>query len=464
MAMKVKLFLVFLFISIFCFLPAISFAEVCTSDIEGMNRSQLEAILAECEIEISQQKVILDSTQKQSTLLEQTIAETDYKIKVSELEIKARNIKIKQLGDNIFEKSEEISNQADKIEQIKNSVSSLIRDSSTLEQNSMPEILLSDSNLSDFLSDYNNYSVISKNLREISAQLYSLKSVNEKNKQDLEANQTQEEKMKFEQESEKRKSENYKAEKQDLLKYTKDQESLYEKSIAQKEVVRNEIRNRIFRTVGGNEMTFGEAVKLIEPYESSIGVDTALTLAILSQESGNNGIIGKNIGKCTYNQPAQNKDGTVMATAQTPSFLAIMRELDMDPNTTPVSCPIYTDGQYGGALGSAQFLPNTWWNVTAKTGYKNRIGKIVGSTVPSPFTNRDAFIGTGLYLKDSQDICQTAFSKTFDIWACSASKYYGGLSLKGSRLLSFMRSRYGYGSQVAAAAVQFRKDIDLLDN
>ena len=462
--MKVKLLIFFLFISFISFFPATSRAEVCTSDIEGKNRPQLEAILAQCEAEISEQKVILDSTKKQSSLLERTIAETDYKIKVADLEIKARNIKIKQLGDNIYTKSQEISDLSDKIENIKNSVSSLIRESSTLEQYTMPEILLSNNSLSEFLSDYNNYSVISKNLRGLSVEVRDLKLTNEKNKQELETHQTQEETMKFEQEKEKRQAENYKAEKQDLLKYTKGQESLYEKSIAQKEAVRNEIRNRIFRTVGGNEMTFGEAVKLLEPYESAIGVDTSLVLAVLSQESGADGMIGKNIGKCTYNQIAKNKAGTVMSDEQKPSFLFLMRELEMDPNTTPVSCPIYSDGQYGGALGPAQFLPNTWWNVNGKTGYKNRIGKIVGSSIPSPFTNRDAFIGTGLYLRDAKDICKTAFSKTFDLWACSASKYYGGMTLKGARLINFMYSKYAYGNQVAVRATQFMKDIDLLDN
>ena len=462
--MKVKLFVVFLFISIFSFFPSVSRAEICTADTEGKNRSQLEAILAQCEAEISEQKVILNSTKKQSSLLERTIAETNYKIKVADLEIKARNIKIKQLGDNIYEKSAEITDLNNQIGDIQNSVSSLIRESSTIEQYSMTEVLLSNSSLSDFFSDFNNYSVIGKNLRDLAYQLRDLKSSNEKNKQMLESHQTQEETMKFEQEKEKRQSENYKVEKQQLLKFTKGQESLYEKSIAQKEAVRNEIRNRIFRTVGGNEMTFGEAIKLLEPYESAVGVDTALILAVLSQESGIGGVIGKNIGRCFYNQTAKNKAGTVMSDAQKPSFLSLMRELEMDPNVIPVSCPIYADGQYGGALGPAQFMPSTWWNIVDKTGYKNRIGKIVGSSTPSPFTNRDAFIGTGLYLKDAQDICKNAFSKTFDLWACASSKYYGGLSLKGARLSSFMYGKYGYGKQVAVRATQFRKDIDLLDN
>jgi len=64
-------------------------------------------------------------------------------------------------------------------------------------------------------------------------------------------------------------------------------------------------------------------------------------------------------------------------------------------------------------------------------------------------------------LKDNQDRCKTSFTKRNDIWSCAASKYYGGLSLSGSKLKSFMR--YGYGSSVLARALQFEKDIATLN-
>jgi hypothetical protein len=258
-----------------------------------------------------------------------------------------------------------------------------------------------------------------------------------------------------EQEQEKKKTENYKVEKQQLLKFTKGQEAVYAKQIAEREKIRNSILNRIFKTASGQEIKFGDALKLIQPYESSIGVSSALILAVLFQESAVDSTIGKNIGKCTYNQASSCVVGkTVMSETQKPSFIALMNNLGLDPDKTPVSCAICRDGNYGGAMGPAQFMPQTW------SGISNRVSKIIGVSYPSPFVNLHAFVASGVLLKDNMTRCQTAFTKTWDLNSCSAAKYYGGLSLSGSKLSSFMYNKYGYGKQVADRAAQFQKDID----
>jgi len=407
---------------------------------------------------------VLETTKKTSSLLQGNITTLTSKIKTMALEIKSRNIKIKQLGDNINTKTGEIIKLSSRVDDIRESIAKIIRESVMLSNYTVPEILLSNDNLSGFLKDTDNYTIINSSLHQLSLELRGLKDETEQAKKDLENKQNKEETLKLQQEKAKRLNETYQTENQKLLKYTKSQEATYAKAIAEKEKVRTEIKNRLFRTVGGVEMKFGDAVKLLAPYEDVIGVDSALVLAILTQESSVDGVIGRNIGKCTYNQSAKNKNGTVMSNSQKPSFLAIMDELNMNADTTPVSCPIYQDGQYGGAMGPAQFMPSTWWNVETKMGYKNRVASVVGVSVPSPFVPRDAFVGTALYIKDAQRICYGAFSKTSDVWACAASKYYGGLSLKGSTLSKYMYNTYGYGHQVADRAAQFSKDIDLLNN
>jgi hypothetical protein len=343
------------------------------------------------------------------------------------------------------------------MEEIKKSISKMMKDSYDIGNISIVEAVLSSEDMSDLFKDIDDYSSINQRLRELIGELTGVKKDSESEKKNLEDRKTQEEKLKFEQDVEKRKLENYKKEKQELLKFSKGQESLYQASISEKERQKNQIRSRMFKTVGGQEISFGDALKLIQPYESTIGVSSALVLAVLFQESAVDNTIGKNIGRCTYNQPSSCVTGkTVMSDTQKPAFLSIMSNLGMDPDKTPVSCAICRDGNYGGAMGPAQFMPETW------NGISGRVSKILAVKYPSPFENLHAFTASAVLLKDNQDRCKTAFTKKSDIWACSASKYYGGLYLMGSRLTNYMY--YGYGASVAKRALQFEKDIDLLNS
>ncbi len=453
---------------IFFFFTHLSFvhAQAVTCDdsnLNGKTDQQLQAILDACDKEISAQKVILENTQKQSSALEAGIADLTYNINKTQLDIKAKTAKIKQLGDSVVQKAQYIAELSERMQNIRDSIGKMIRDTYASDNASLVDVLLSSKDLSGFFQDVDDYASINVKLQQLTEELTGVKKTSETEKKDLETKKAQQEKLKFEQEQAKKQAENLKKEKQNILAFSKGQESLYKKAIADKQKLQNQIKNRLFRTVGGNELTFGEALKLIQPFESTIGVNAALVLAILTQESSINGLIGKNIGKCYYNQSAKNSANSVMSPSQIPSFLAIMSEIGLNPNTTPVSCPIYSDGAYGGAMGPAQFMPSTWWNINTQSGYKNRVGSIIGSMLPSPFNNQEAFVGTALYLKDAQTICKTAFSRQSDLWACSASKYYGGLSLKGSRLSSYMYGTYGYGHQVAVRAAQFQKDIDTLN-
>jgi hypothetical protein len=145
-------------------------------------------------------------------------------------------------------------------------------------------------------------------------------------------------------------------------------------------------------------------------------------------------------------------------------FIDLMAEIGRDPATTPVSCPIVSDGAYGGAMGPAQFMPTTW-NL-----YKNRIASATGSNPPSPFNNLDAITATALYLEDAYGsssclqykadacrdygLCSAEESRTL-LERCAAAKYYAG-----GRWYTY---RWAYGEPVVERARQFQKDIDVLE-
>ena len=453
------------------FLTGVFFAQAnsdisCAQDsLDGKTDKELQLALEKCEKEIAQQKVLLNDKQVDSVEIEFDIAKLDYKINQAKTEIRRREIKIRQLGKSVVVKEKEIVSLSQKTDNMQASLAELIRKTDELDSYSLVETLLSNESLSDFFVDVDNFDVLKKELRVNLTEIKNLKDKTENAKEELEEKERNERGLKITKEAEKRKTASYKSEKKRLLNLNREEEAKYKQTIAEKEKIKNDIRTRMFRTVGGTEISFGDALSLVSPYEERIGVESALVLAVLFQESGANNMIGGNLGKCTYNQSAPNKSGTVMSDSQKPSFLAIMKELGMNPSTKPISCPIPRDGQYGGAMGPAQFMPRTWWDVKTGFGYKKRIARVLGIPTPSPFVNLDAFTGTALYLSDARDRCAgpNGFDNTFEIWGCTAAKYYSGLGSSGSRLARHMNPKYSYGYKVAKRAQAFQKDIDLLN-
>lgn len=448
-----------IFVLSFLFFPFITKAVTCDPNLNGKTEAELLAIEAQCNKEISDldQKINgAGGTKESATNLTKGINDLKNKIAKLQLEIKAKNAKIKQLGENINAKTQYIGQLSDRMTEIKKTIAKMLKDTYVMDDNTVVDMLLSSESFSNFFIDTDNYATINQQLQDLIVELGGIKKTSEDEKKTLEQRKEEEARIKFEQEKVQKTTESYKSEQQTLLSITKNKEAEYQKLIAEKEKLKNQIRNKLYKTAGGEEISFGDALKIIQPYESTVGVDSALILAVLFQESAVDSTIGKNIGKCTYNQasPCGVSGKTVMSDTQKPTYLKIMNDLGLNAETSPVSCPICRDGNYGGAMGPAQFMPVTW------DGIAQRVANIIGVSYPSPFENRAAFVAAGVLLKDNQTRCKTAFTKKNDIWSCSASKYYGGLSLSGSRLTSFMK--YGYGASVLKRALQFEKDIETL--
>lgn len=139
------------------------------------------------------------------------------------------------------------------------------------------------------------------------------------------------------------------------------------------------------------------------------GVRPALILGLIEVESA----LGTNVGQCNCaGQPVCRHPGLsykqVMKDNQWAAFEAITKELGLNINTTPVSC--YIGGgkvQWGGAMGPAQFMPNTW----LRAGYKQRVENITGVSPANPWRARDAFLAAALYLADWNATTQTRSSE-----------------------------------------------------
>ncbi|NOY35754.1 MAG: hypothetical protein GXP44_02455 [bacterium] len=430
----------------------------CGSQVECENE------LKEIEKQMDELSGVISGYVMKSSSLERDLAILDAKRKKVQLGIRARNLSIQRLSRGIESRSRTIGGLLKKIGREKRSLEELIRKTNELDSTSLVELMLGYENLSDFFVNEDSFESIHLAMQNSFRQIENSREKTEKERDELENQKAEELQLRAIQTLEKRNLEKMAAEKKRILRITKGQEAAYQKLLAKTKKTAAEIRSRIFRLFGGGELSFGEAVKIAQFAGKASGMRAAFILAILAQESAIDGVIGRNQGRCFYNQPRRNRSGTVMSNRQKPSFLAIMRELGRDPNTTPVSCPIVSDGAYGGAMGPAQFMPTTWWDIKTQTGYKKRVAKITGNNPPSPFNNYDAFAGTASYLRDAYGsrACR-AYAKKYNYLApkqllqerCAAAKYYAGGSWR-----TFTMS---YGEPVVERARKYQRDIDTLN-
>jgi len=412
-----------------------------TTDSE---RAGLEAELADLEKEITQYEDTIAVYRKQGKSLEGEIGALEAKINKINLQIKAIALSLTKLSGEISNTTSKIDNAEDKIDSNRAALSALIKEVNQEDKKGLIEILLENPTLSDFFGSVNDLLIVQDNLKVAIQDLIVLKGDLIGQKELLAMERSDVEALKVYQLQQRGSVEVTIDEKDDLLASTKGQESTYQVLLNQKKKSAAEIRSRIFELLGGGQMTFAEALKFAEFAESATGVRAALILAVLDRESS----LGYNVGQCQYNvnpyypDRASNKT-TMHPTRDIPAFLSITSGLGLDPETTLVSCPIPSDGSYGGAMGPSQFIPSTW------VGYADSVSKITGSSPASPWRNGDAFVATGLLMRDNG-------AARSEIEA--SAKYYCG-----GRWTRYVCTNV-YARNVVDTANGFQDDIDLLNS
>lgn len=452
------------------FILAFSVTATATSceeigDLGDYSDAQLEEIFNACSYEIESQKQELGKKQEETASISRDISILQSQINRSNSQIKARSIEIYRMKNTIKKQSTQIELLEENIDQSKASIQSLLRTKNQLDDYSYVEVFFSNKTVSEFFKDIDSVSVLELKITDNFQEFTDLKNTIEGKQDELAEQSARERELISQKQQEVVLVSSKKLEQGILLAESKKEENEYKTLIAEKEAIKAKIRGRIFEVASGEKISFGDALTLVQPYESELGIDAAFLLAILFQESGWKGKIGGNIGQCKYNQ--YNRHGNdrngyeVMSASQQSSFLKIISGIDGDAATVPVSCPIPSDGSYGGAMGPAQFMPKTWLSI------RGAAAKILGKAKESlsPFANQDAFIASGTYLRDLyySKGCRDYANKYAHISPektlrerCAAAKYYAGGN--------WWKFRMKYGEPVVQRANRFRADIATLGN
>ncbi|MFA5053459.1 MAG: lytic murein transglycosylase [Parcubacteria group bacterium] len=415
-------------------------------------RAALEKELADLETKIAEYEKTVQGYQRQGSTLKEEIDRLNAQINKMNLQVKAITLNLSKLDGEIGATTEKISDTESEMEQKKAKIAAALRDIDKNENQNLVEILLTNPSLSDFFGNINNILIVQNSLSDALHELQGLREDYVEQKEQLGIQKTDAESLRTYQESQKKAVESLKKDKNEVLTVTKGKEAEYQKLLTETKKTAAEIRARLYHMVGGGEMTFEEAYGLAKFAESATGIRAALLLAVLDQESA----LGKNVGRCDY-QTAMHP------TRDIPAFLQIIAELglqqELAAGNIKVSCPIISDGAYGGAMGPAQFIPSTW------VLYKDKIAQVTGVKPANPWNNRDAFVATSLYLQDAYNSadCRNYGSANKNVLPeqtlrerCAAAKYYAG-----NRWYTY---RFAYGEPVLDRAAGFEGDIAVLNS
>lgn len=426
-------------------------SSVVYAETKEERRERLERQLADIERQILAQQVLVEDKQLEVQSLERDIAILDAQIRRAQLGIQARSVEIEQLGSQIGDKEVVIGELGRSLQRQRQSLAQLLRKTQELDDRSIVEILLGHDDFTDVFNDIDSFQTIKASLNQSVTAVKETRVDTEEQKTALEERQAREEELRRIQELEKQEIEKREAERAQILEVTKGEEAAYQALLAQQQKTASEIRQQLFELRDTGAIPFPQAVEYAKYAESKTGVRAALIMGILTQETR----LGENLGVVGRWRTDMHPD------RDQPIFAVIAQTLGFDPDSTPVSAkPGYG---WGGAMGPSQFIPSTWaiYGGYVKDGNGNWtydrnqdvIRQLVGKSEPSnPYDNRDAFIATGLLMRDNG-----ANAGTYDAERLAALRYFAGWGGASNPSYAF------YGDGVMQHTQRIQQEINILD-
>ncbi|MHB8860673.1 MAG: lytic murein transglycosylase [Minisyncoccota bacterium] len=416
----------------------IPFSFATAQALSSSERAQLEAQLTQVQAEQAQAQSALSAAQSKSSSLQNDLKLLSAKIRLEQLDIQAKGLLLKTLGDNIQTHQSTIDSLSAQIAQNKQAVADLFKQTQQTDDTPPVHILFRNQSLSSFFDDLIEIGVLRQGLTTLSSQLAAAEASSAAEKAVLIVKQNATTDALYAIQQAQKTLKGNQSQQAKLLSISKNNEKAYSTLVAQKKAEVNAINARLFALAGGsNPIPFGQAYQYALSAQRATGIDPAFLLAIMTQESN----LGSNQGNCyltntTTGAGVSVKTGkaftNVMSPANISPFLKITSALGVDPLHTVVSCPQSIG--WGGAMGPAQFIASTWMLFSA------RIASALGFTgIANPWNPQHAFLASALYLTDLG-----ASARTYTAESNAACRYYSGSACSRSALVA------SYGTSVMA--------------
>lgn len=407
------------------------------------DKTQLEQQLAQIQQEIAQYENQLAGIKSDKNTLANKIKQLKAQQGQINLQIQQTNLNIKQIEQDMDETQNKIADNKQRQQILQGEIAYVLRQIYDKDQ-AWPALnaLLSGEGFSGLYTEINDQIKTSQGLASVLQQLRDRAAELRQYNLDLANRQDQQENLIRVANLQKQELGNSIGDQNNLLQITKGREADYQVVLSDTKRRAAEIQNRLYDLLGvSHDITFGQAVTIAQWASQLTGVRAAFILAILTQESN----IGKNVGTCNRpdDPPEKSWKAVMKPERDQQPFLQITSELALDPDATPVSCPMRDkNGKqigWGGAMGPAQFIPSTWM------GYRDKVSAITGKSA-NPWDIRDAFLAAAIKLAAGGATTQNGE------WDAAMRYFSGSINAK---------FRF-YGDNVVAQANRYQGDIDVL--
>ena len=242
----------------------------------AQRRAELEQNLAAIEAEIAKQQEFLDDKRGERVSLERDISILDAQIEKAQLSIRARDIGIEKLTEDIGNKSNTIDELDEKLIREKESLANILRKRNEIDDTTIVEFVLASRNVSEFFSDIDSFAAVKSALRESFVEIEDTKALTADEREQLEVRRTEERDLRTLQVLERNQIVERQDEREEILRVTQGEENAYQALIVSIEKTAAEIRSELFTLRDSAAIPFGEALALANRASAETGVRPAL--------------------------------------------------------------------------------------------------------------------------------------------------------------------------------------------
>lgn len=326
--------------------------------------------IADLEAQISEFWKQVDEKKAKGASVQGDIEILKAKIATSELEIRSLKLAIEESTYKLRQTESRISTVSDKIDRTRLRLATSLRMLNQREEAPLLLQLAEAGRVSQIFVAFSELDQLHAGLSTMVDELQGTKTELEVIREEIEEEKQTQERLKRLEESQREISARQKEKHNQTLKKIEKEKSKIISTISEKKRDLEKIRQQItyLAQVG---VSAEEAVRFGELAAIRTGVRASYLIAVLEVESR----LGLNVGKGNWKTDMHPRDHE--------AFKKITAKLGLDPDTTKVSkAPSYG---WGGAMGPAQFLPNTW------LAYEDEIERLTGHNPVNPWNIEDAF-------------------------------------------------------------------------